>query len=92
MQQIFFSKNLIAIEVKKTQTFMNQPVCLGLSILEISKILMYELCYDYIKSKYEKAKLCYKDTESFIVHIKTKDIYEDIAKDVEEILTLQIMG
>ena len=50
---------------------MNKPVYLGLSILELSKILMYEFCYDYIKPKYgEKAKLCYVDTNSFIVYIK----------------------
>ena len=60
---------------------MNKPVCLGLSILELSKILMHELWYDYVKTKYgEKAKLCYMDTDSFIVYIKTDDIYKDIAK------------
>ena len=51
---------------------MNKPVHLGLSILELSKILMYEFWYDYVKPKYgEKAKLCYMDTDSFIVYIKT---------------------
>ena len=51
---------------------MNKSVCLGLSILELSKILMYEFWYDYVKPKYgEKAKLCYMDTNSFIVYIKT---------------------
>ena len=60
---------------------MNKPVYLGLSILELSKILMYEFWYDYIKPKYgEKAKLCYMD---FIVYIKTDNIYKDIAEDVE---------
>ena len=63
---------------------MNKPVCLGLSILELSKMLMYEFWYDYVKPKYdEKAKLCYMDTDSFIVYIKTGDIYKDIAEDVE---------
>ena len=63
---------------------MNKPVHLGLSILELSKILMYEFWYDYVKPKYgEKAKLCYMDTNSFIVYIKTDDIYKDIAEDVE---------
>ena len=60
------------------------PVYLGLSILELSKILMYEFWYDYIKPKYvEKVKLCYMDTDSLIVYIKTDDIYKDIAEDVE---------
>ena len=64
---------------------MNKPVCLGLSILELSKLLMYdEFWYDYVKPKNgDKAKLCYMDTDSFIVYIKTDDIYKDVAEDVE---------
>ena len=46
---------------------------------------MYEFLYDYIKPKYQQnVKLCYMDTDSFIPHIKTKDVYEDIANDVEK--------
>ena len=58
---------------------MNKPIYLGLSILELSKILTYELWYDYVKQKYgeDMAKLCYMDTDSLIVYIKTH-IYEDI--------------
>ena len=64
---------------------MNKPVYLGLSILEISKILMYEFWYDYIKPTYQdNAKLYYVDTDSFIINVKTEDVYEDIAKDVEK--------
>ena len=63
---------------------MNKLVYLGLSILELSKIAMQEFSCDYIKPKYcEKAKLCQMDTESFIVHVKTDDIYKDIAEDAE---------
>ena len=63
---------------------MNKPVYLGLSILELSKILMYEFCYDYVKPKYDKrAKLCSMDTHSFIIYTETDDIYKDIAEDVE---------
>ena len=63
---------------------MNKTVHLGISMLELSKILMYELWYDYVKPKYrEKGKLCYMDTDSFIVYIKAYDIYKDIAKDIE---------
>ena len=52
---------------------------------EISKTLMYEFWYDYIKPKYgDNAKLCYMDTDSFIMHIKTEDFYKDIANDVEK--------
>ena len=64
---------------------MNRPVYIGLSILENSKTLMQEFWYDYIKPKYQNnAKLCYRDTDSFIEQIKTKDIHEDIFHDVEK--------
>ena len=63
---------------------MNKPVYLDLSILDLSKTAMYEFWYDYVKPKYrENAKLCYMDTDSFIVHVKTDDIYKDIAEDAE---------
>ena len=63
---------------------MNKPIYLGFSILEISKTLMYEFWYDYMKSKHDnKVKLCYMDTDSFIMNIKTNDFYEDIANDIE---------
>ena len=62
---------------------MNKPVYLGLSKLDLSKTVMYEFQYDYVKPKYsEKAKICYVDTDSFIVHVKTEDVYKDIAEDV----------
>ena len=69
------SEDLSIIEMKKTKVKMNKPICLGLSILEISKIL---------KPKYNSnVKLCYMDTDSFIMNIKTNDFYKDIASDVE---------
>ena len=78
-----FSENLLAIEMKKTKVKMNKPVYLGMSILDISKTLMYKFWYDYIKPKYEdRAKLCYTDTDSFIIHFITEDFFEDIADDV----------
>ena len=80
----FFTENLSAIEMRKTQIIMKKPVYLGLSILDLSKTVMYEFWYGYVKLKYgENAKLCYMDTVSFIVHIKTDYIYKDIAEDVE---------
>ena len=64
---------------------MNKPIYLGLSILDISKITIYGFWYDYVKSKYEnKGRLCYMDTDSFVVNIKTKDFYKDIAENVKE--------
>ena len=63
---------------------MNKPLHLGLSILEMSEIVMHVLLYDYVKPNYgEKTKLCYMDTSSFIVYIKTVNSYIDIAKDAE---------
>ena len=81
----WFSENLLAVEMKKTKVKMNKPIHLRLSILEISKILMHEFWYDYMKPKYgDNVKLCYMDTDSFIMYIKTEDFYKDIADDVEK--------
>ena len=80
-----FSENLLAIEMKKTKVKMNKPVYLGMSILDISKMLMYKFWYDYIKPKYEdRAKLCYADTDSFIIHIITEDFFEGISGNVKK--------
>ena len=77
--------NLAIIEMKKVKVKMSKPIHLGLSILDISKVTMYEFWYDYVKIKYEdKARLCYMDTDSFVVNIKTKDFYKDIAENVKE--------
>ena len=71
--------------MRKTKVIMNKPVYLGQAILDISETLMYEFWYDYIKPKYqEKAKLCYMDTGSFIIHIETEDFYKDIAQDINK--------
>ena len=71
--------------MKKIKLRMDKPVYLGLSILEISKTLMYGFWYDYIKPKYQQnAKLCYIDTDNSIIDIKTEDVYEDIADDFEK--------
>ena len=80
-----FSENLLVIQMKKMKVEMKKPVYLGLSVLEISKTLMYEFWYDYIKPKYQQnAKVCYIETNNFIIHIKTEDVYENIADDVEK--------
>ena len=76
----YFSKNLMAIEMKKTKVKMNKPIYYGISILDISKTLMYEFWYGFIKPKY----VCYIDTNSFIIHIETENFYENIANGVEK--------
>ena len=74
-----FIENLLATEIIKTEILVNKPVYLGLSILELSKTLMDEFWY-YVKPKYgEKAKFCFMHTDSFIVYIKTDNIYKDLA-------------
>ena len=80
----YISEDLSIIEMNKTKVKMNKPIYVGLSILDISKILMYEFWYDYMKPKYnDNVKLCYMDTDSFVMNIKTSDFYKDIANDVE---------
>ena len=81
----FFTKNLLAIEIRKTQILMNRPVYLGLSIIDMCKTVMYEFWYDYVKPKYgEKVNLCYMDKDSFIVQIRKNNVYKDIAEDVKK--------
>ena len=63
---------------------MNIPIYLGMSILDGSKTQVYEFWFDYIKPTYKNnAKLCYMDTDNFIIYTKTKDLYKDIADDVK---------
>lgn len=78
-----FSEDLCAIEMKKTQITFNKPLYLGMCILDLSKTLMYDFHYNYIKPKYgERAKLLFTDTDSLAYEIQTEDFYKDIACDV----------
>ena len=80
-----FSKNLTAVHMKKVKLYFNKPVYLGMSILNLSKTLMYDFHYKYIKPKYgENAKLLFTDTDSLAYEIETKDFYRDISSDVKE--------
>ena len=80
----YFTENLLGIEMKKTKVTMNKSLHLGITILDVSKIFMYKVWYNYIKPKYgDRAKLYYLDTDSFIIHIFTENFFEDIADDVE---------
>ena len=81
----YFLEDVLAIEMKKTKVKMNKSIYLDMLTLDISKALMYDFWYGYTKLKYQdNAKLCYIDTDSFIIYIKTEDFYEDIADDVEK--------
>ena len=80
-----FSEDLLVVEMRKTEVMMNKTVYLGQSILDTSKTLMYEFYYDYLKKKYDNdVKLCYTDTDSFIIHVKTDDFYLDISAVVNK--------
>ena len=71
--------------MRKTKVLMDKPVQLGQAILDISKTLMFEFCYEYLKPIYgDRVKLCYMDTDSFIIHVQTKDFYKDTAEDVNK--------
>ena len=85
----YISKDLLVMEMRKTEVRMNKPIYLGQAILDLSKTLMYEFWYDYIKPKFgDKARLCYMDTDSFVMYIKTDDFYKDISDDVDNGLIL----
>ena len=80
----FFTENLLAKEMRKNQKLMGKPFDLGLSKLDLSKTVMYGFWYNYVKLKYgENSKLCYMDTDSFIVYVETEYIFKDIAEGVE---------
>ena len=80
-----FSEDLIAIHMKKTFLTFNKPVYLGMCILDLSKTLMFDFHYNYIKKKYgDKAKLLFTDTDSLMYEIQTEDFYEDIKGDVKD--------
>ena len=76
---------MLAIEIKKTQILVNGLFTnLGLSILYLSKTVIHDFLHDYVKPKYgENSKLCYMDIDTFIVYVKTDNIYKDTAEDFE---------
>ena len=79
-----FDKNLIAAHMKKTEVYFNKPVYVGQAILDLSKTLMFDFHYNYIKEKYDtKAELLFTDTDSLMYRIQTDDFYKDISKDVK---------
>ena len=80
-----FDKNLIAVHMKNTEVYFNKPVYVGQAILDLSKTLMFDFHYNYIKNKYgSRAQLLFTDTDSLAYEIKTKDFYADICDDVME--------
>ena len=79
-----FDKNLIAVHMKKTEVFFNKPVYVGQAILDLSKTLMFDFHYNYIRKKYKnKAELLFTDTDSLMYQIYTDDFYKDISHDIK---------
>ena len=79
-----FGEDLVAIHMKKTRLVFDKPVYLGMCTLHISKTLMYDFHYNYVKRKYkDKAKLLFTDTNSLMYEIETEDFYKDISADVK---------
>ena len=80
-----FSEGLVAIHTKKTKLTFDKPVYLGICILDLSKTLMYDFHYNYIKKKSgDKAILLFTDTDSLKYLIQTEDFYKDISEDVKD--------
>ena len=79
-----FDEFLIAVKMRKTKVWMNKPVYVGMSILDLSKTLMFSFQYEYVKKKWEKAEVLYTDTDSLVLKIETEDFFKDISGDVAE--------
>lgn len=77
-----FDENLVAIEMHKSHILMNKPIVIGMCVLDISKVLMYKFLYNYLKPKYnQNVQVVYTDTDSFILEIKTGNVYADIREE-----------
>ena len=79
-----FDEFLIAIKMRKTKVFMTKPVYVGMTILDLSKTLMYDFHYGYVKKKWENCEVLYSDTDSLVLKIETEDFFADISGDVVE--------
>ncbi|XP_031549115.1 uncharacterized protein LOC116286691 [Actinia tenebrosa] len=77
--------NVYVIHMKKANLFLNKPVYTGFTVLDLSKLLMYEFYYDKLRPKYgDRCHLLYTDTDSLILEVQTEDIYEDCLEDIDE--------
>ena len=79
-----FDEFLIAVKMRKTKVWMNKPVYVGMSILDLSKTLMFSFQYEYVKKKWKKVEVLYSDTDSLVLNIETDDFFKDISGDVVE--------
>ena len=78
------SENLVSVKKQKPKIIVDRPICLGFCILELFKITAYKFHYEEILSKYgSRAKLAYINTDSFVYHIQTNDLYKDVADNLD---------
>ena len=83
-QQVIFNPDLVGIQNRKERVLLNKPIYVGMSVLDLSKHLMYNFYYNNLKKTYcDKIKLLYTDTDSVIIHVQTEDIYQDIAQNLD---------
>lgn len=83
-RRTIFNEDLVAVEMSRTNILMDKPISVGMAILDISKVVMYEYYYNFLKTKYgENICLAYTDTDSFVLHVKTDDFYEDMKQNLE---------
>ena len=79
-----FDPNFVAVHMKKTEVYFNKPVYVGQAILDLSKTLMFDFHYNYIRAKYtDAAELLFTDTDSLLYLIHTDDFYKDISKEIK---------
>ena len=80
-----FNENLFAINRIKEELVLNRPIYVGMAILDLSKLFMYDFHYNYMLKKYDRKniKLMFTDTDNLFYEIKTDDVYEDLLKDKE---------
>ena len=83
-QQVIFNEHLVGIQNHKEKVLLNKPIYVGMSVLDLSKHLMFDLYYNTLKARYgENVRLLYTDTDSLIVHVQTEDIYQDMTKHAD---------
>lgn len=83
-RRTIFDENLVAVQMSKTSILMIKPISVGMAILDISKVVMYEYYYNFLKPKYgENVCMAYTDTDSFVLHVKTDDFYADMKQNLE---------
>ena len=84
-QQVIFKRDLVGIQNHKEKVLLNKPIYVGMSVLDISKHLMYDFYYNALKARYgDKIRLLYTDTDSVIIHVQTEDIYQDMQANISD--------